>query len=108
MMEDNDNIVEFKPAEKDTEKQPIFKQTTTYRRRLTCPHGNFTIDESTDTISCGMCNAQLSPMWVLKELANKNSQLYWHWVDMQKRVEKTRNKMRCKCQHCGQMTAIQR
>ncbi|EKA4077099.1 hypothetical protein OH457_19870 [Vibrio sp. 2art] len=107
-MEDNDNIVEFKRIKQPPTDKPIFKETQTYRHRLECQHGDFKINESNDTVSCGLCGEVLSPMWVLKQLANKNSQLYWRWQEMQEKVEKTRNKMRCKCQHCGQMTAIQR
>lgn len=106
-MEDNDNIVEFKRIKQPPTDKPIFKETQTYRHRLECQHGDFKINESNDTVACGLCGEVLSPMWVLKQLANKNSQLYWRWQEMQEKVEKTRNKMRCKCQHCGQMTAIQ-
>ncbi|EHU8077638.1 TPA: hypothetical protein ACMDRZ_002996 [Vibrio cholerae] len=107
-MDDKDNIVEFKPISKPSEDKPIFKETKTYRHSLKCPHGEFKINESTDTVKCGLCGEKLSPMWVLKLLANKNTQLYWQWVDMEKKAEETRNKLRCKCSHCGKMTQIQR
>ncbi len=107
-MEDNDNIVEFKQIKQSSSDKPIFKETQTYRHSLKCQHGDFKINESNDTVECGLCREVLSPMWVLKLLANKNSQLYWRWQEMQEKAEKTRNKMRCKCQHCGKMTAIQR
>lgn len=100
----DDKIVTFTPRKQ--EDKPIFKKALRYDRE--CSHGNFTIDEATDTVECGACKAKLSPMWVLKQLANKNSQLYWWWVDMEKKAEKTKNKMRCKCEHCKQMTRISR
>ncbi len=105
---DNDNIVEFKRTKQPPTDSPIFKETKTYRHSLECRHGEFTINESNDTIQCGVCKEILSPMWVLKQLANKNSQLYWRWKEMQEKVEKTKNKLRCKCTHCGNMTQIQR
>lgn len=73
-----------------------------------CLHynGPFLVDDSLEHIECGQCGEKLNPMWVLRQLANKETT--WHlslerYRDAMKRLDE---KQRCKCQNCGQITRI--
>ncbi len=66
----------------------------------------YIIREAETEVECGECGTKLDPMWVLKRLANEETQ--WgrtreHYIEEMKRL---RERSRTKCQHCGKMTRI--
>lgn len=71
-----------------------------------CQHKHLTIDRAGNTVTCNDCKKELSPMWVLCQIADKHNGFYYayrHLIDMSNRAAKMN---RCKCQYCGKMTKI--
>jgi len=91
---------EFSPLDEE----PILKNDN-YGK---CFHGNFVISVKEQEVTCGKCNAKLSPMWVLSDVASSESQLRQRLRSLTKEVERTEEKLRCKCRSCGKMTPIGR
>lgn len=75
---------------------------------LGCLHSQFVIDETLSFVECAICGKQLSPIWVLVKLRNKESAYRRRLAELNKIAEKANKKNRCKCQHCHNMTIIQR
>ena len=73
-----------------------------------CRHNKFIVDESLNEVECGICNQNLNPMWVLKQLCGNEHRAANRLTQLEQLAEKTKNKMRCKCEHCGKMTKIHR
>lgn len=73
-----------------------------------CRHSKFLIDETLNTVECGLCHKELNPIWVLTECARTESFAKRQLVYVQKLTEKAEKKNRCKCENCGKMTRIQR
>lgn len=74
----------------------------------TCRHNKWIVDETLAEITCGICEQKLNPIWCLIEQARTETRLFWQLQRLQKEVEKTQYKLRCKCRHCGKMTPISR
>lgn len=75
-----------------------------------CIHTKFKVDETLEHVECGLCGKQLNPMWVLIQFGNTESR-YFHRINMlkdQAEKAKAKAKNRCKCEHCGKMTKIQK
>lgn len=71
-----------------------------------CQHKHMTVDEDLSTVECDDCHEKLNPIAMLLRFATEES--IW-----QREGEKLRElhrdldaRIRCKCQHCGQMTRI--
>ena len=77
-------------------------------RNYECMHNKFEIDEQLDYIACGICGEHLNPMWVLRQLANKEARFNNQINELLKKAKKAEAKNRCKCEHCKKMTKIQR
>lgn len=102
---DKSNIIEFNF---DTGKPPeqIFTEIKKIPHVDECQHNHVKIDEATDSVICSDCGERLSPMWVLKRLAQRHNQFYWNYERLFKMTEKAAKMNRCKCQFCGKMTKI--
>lgn len=96
-------VLEFKYKQKSKTDlvDSVFK-----RKYNDCYHTSFEIDLSKNHVECGKCKAILNPMWVLNEIANKESNNRHRLIDLKKEIEETKNKMHCKCDKCGKMTRI--
>lgn len=73
-----------------------------------CMHIDVTyfVDERSTDVTCGACDARLSPMWVLGRLANEERrliELHRRYVEAKRAAEK---RIRTKCEHCKQITRI--
>ena len=73
-----------------------------------CIHGEFQLDEALNIVECGKCGSPLNPMYVLKRLAQGESQYRMRIAKLKQTLKKGQQKNRCKCQHCGRMTIIQK
>ncbi|MEA5281413.1 hypothetical protein [Vibrio parahaemolyticus] len=93
----DDNIVKFE------QRGPVIKQVRPYQG---CRHKSFIVDARLNVVECGDCGAKLNPMWTLTELAARESRYRNHIEQLKAKVEKTEARLRCKCQHCGNMTRI--
>ncbi|WCH25215.1 hypothetical protein [Aeromonas salmonicida] len=71
-----------------------------------CRHNKFIYDETLGYVECGICGEHLNPMWVIEQFTNKESRVVRYLEQLNRLVDETRAKTKCKCQHCGQMTDI--
>jgi hypothetical protein len=82
------------------------KSTNTRYMPGKCQHNHMTIDDQLWNLKCDDCGASLNPFEALKRLSYEAEK----WEQEQKRAVEVRaeidKRVRCKCQHCGQMTRI--
>lgn len=71
-----------------------------------CQHNKFILDDQLGYVKCGICGEQLNPMWVIQRFSDSEHRLFRHLEQLRNLVEVTKNKTRCKCEHCGKMTNI--
>ena len=71
-----------------------------------CRHNKFIVDETMGDVICGICEERLNPIWCLVQISKTESRMWSNLIDLEKLVYKTRDKLRCKCQKCGEMTRI--
>lgn len=71
-----------------------------------CAHNQFIVDEALNTVECGLCHAQLNPIWVLRQLSNTEARYWRHLEALKATAEDAKGRNRCKCEHCQQMTRI--
>lgn len=90
-----------KPRHQKTD--DVFKRT--FRD---CYHGHYIVDATLHLVTCGKCNKELNPMWVLEDLSRKDSNNRHRLLDVQRELKETEEKMHCKCDKCGKMTRIKR
>ncbi len=71
-------------------------------------NAKYLIREGETEVECSLCNTKLDPMFVLRQLANKESE--WHRTREAYQAEMVRLNERklTKCQHCSKMTRISR
>ncbi len=75
-------------------------------KRKQCRHLHFRIDEAMAQVECCSCGEFLDPMAALVRLARQQSVL-GRAIEQKKLLdEKLSKRIRCKCEHCGQMTRI--
>jgi hypothetical protein len=73
-----------------------------------CNHTTCTyiVDEKLAEVQCGDCGAKLEPVWVLRQLCEKEAR----WNDRRREYLELdahlRERTRTRCQHCDQMTVI--
>jgi len=82
----------------------ILKNVRDYK----CVHGKFEVNDELDYVSCGICGEHLNPMFVLKNLASLESRYNVQIGKLLKKAKEAESKNRCKCEHCGKMTKIQK
>jgi len=68
----------------------------------------YRIREGETEVECGHCKTRLNPMWVLTQMAGRESR--WRharqtYLDEMRRLAE---RSRTKCEHCGRMTRISR
>ncbi|MCY9874521.1 hypothetical protein [Vibrio barjaei] len=71
-----------------------------------CKHNKFIVDPQLGVVKCGICGESLNPMWVLEQYASGEHRLIQQVERLRRLVEETKDKTKCKCQHCGKMTTI--
>ena len=86
------DIIEISSRKKADNLDNVFK-----RMPRECYHGIYRVDDSLNIVVCGKCNQELNPMWVLNELARKDSTNRHRLMDLQRELKKTEEKMHCKC-----------
>lgn len=78
-----------------------------YRRGLyDCQHPVAIVDEEKAEIECSDCGEKLDPIKYLAKLADREGAYYERMVRLREDYQKVKDKTRCKCQHCGLMTRI--
>lgn len=68
----------------------------------------FIVDEKLDQVTCSKCGERLNPMWVLKQLTNRDSRFHEAHRRYHEEQQRLAERARTKCQHCGEMTRISR
>lgn len=96
------NIIGF-PQFGDKPQKALIKAP---RYPIKCKHGEFIVDDQLDTVECGKCGEKLSPVWVLLQFADKDSDIRRRFATNEALVEEIQKKTKCKCEHCGKLTKI--
>ncbi len=73
-----------------------------------CQHNRILYDPELAYVLCGLCKKKLNPIWVISQFANHETHLRVRLRYLKKLCEKAEKKNRCKCEHCGKMTDIQK
>jgi hypothetical protein len=71
-----------------------------------CNHSRTWVDIKKNHITCRDCKVELNPVWVLNEIAHKQSLLKIRIEEQKKIIELYNKKKRTKCEHCGKMTKV--
>jgi hypothetical protein len=71
-------------------------------------HVTYKIREGETEVECSGCSKRLDPMWVIRQLAHKESRFRESAKRYQEELERLNERERTKCQHCGKMTRISR
>lgn len=77
-----------------------------YQKDHKCQHGQYLIDEAKAEVECGKCHEKMSPMHVLREMRNHESDwhaLFNHYQELSKKLSE---RERVKCSHCGKLTKV--
>ena len=78
--------------------------TVSFSRR--CQHNKFIVDETLNTVECGICGDKLNPIWALAQFSKKEARVRQSVEAAQEIAKKAEAKNRCKCEHCKKMTRI--
>ena len=103
-MDDQDGVISLDIMRRKSDEESPLRNVTARE----CRHPRFIIDQAATTVECAVCHQQLNPMWVLGELANKDSAVSRCRQAYREQASKEAAKLKCKCQHCGKMTRISR
>lgn len=73
-----------------------------------CRHTGVTyiVDETLAEVQCGECGAKLEPVWVLRQLCEKEAKWNRNREEFLAIKKEAEARTRTRCQHCDQMTAI--
>jgi len=71
-----------------------------------CRHLHITVDEDKAEVECSDCGEKLNAVATLVRFSNEESRLRYRIDEMKKVSQQLDAKIRCKCQHCGQMTRV--
>lgn len=71
-------------------------------------HGPFEIDTDLNFVTCKQCKKELNPMAVLDMIYKQQGRVSWREKELKELSQKVESKNKCKCQHCGKMTKIQK
>ncbi len=99
-------VIEFKARTRPEDAPPMLEKVQP--SVSSCQHRRLLVDEAKSDVTCKDCGERINPIWILNEMSKKES---WHRtqvMDMRRRIEKLSSKLRCKCEHCGKMTRIER
>jgi DNA-directed RNA polymerase subunit RPC12/RpoP len=88
------------------------RRDTKWSNNPQCQHLIIEVDEEENEVVCEDCGIRLNPVAILWRFAGEESRLFnemqqrkAHIIEMAKRIDA---KNRCKCQHCGKMTKIEK
>ena len=89
-------------------KNPIPEERFLVIETRECSHFNATyiVDDTLSEVTCSKCKAKLNPMFVLKQLAQKETRWHEHFKQYQDEMKRLSERSKTKCQHCKQMTRI--
>ena len=73
-----------------------------------CRHPRFLVDESKSEVKCQICGAMLNPIWVLRKIADAESQQAQHRDKLKALVRQLSEKLKYKCRSCGKMNDMSR
>lgn len=80
-----------------------------------CQHRQLIIDQDLNDVECASCHAKLNPISMLARFANEQTLWFNRGQQYQKYIKELNeldhqlaHKHRCKCEHCGKMTKIDR
>lgn len=68
----------------------------------------YLIREGETEVECGSCHVRLDPVWVLKQLAGRESKYAEGRRIYQEEMERLSGRQRTQCDNCGKMTRISR
>lgn len=71
-----------------------------------CQHRHMTVDEDLATVLCDDCGEKLNPVAVLLRFAEEESRWAQQGQKLRELHRQLDARIRCKCQHCGEMTRI--
>lgn len=76
-------------------------------RMAECNHGaGFLVNESEAEVTCKQCGIRLNPMWVLSQLAKKETHWHRQRAAYQDEMARLSKRSQTKCMKCGEMTRI--
>lgn len=87
-------------------KDSVIKAVSRFSSR--CAHSSFLFDPSFGYVTCAICSKHLDPMWVIGQFCNEEERMNYQLASLEESVKKTKDKLRCKCEHCGKITKIVR
>lgn len=101
----SDDVVKFPKRKK--EQSESFLVAVPYSK---CQHydGPFEVDEHGGKCKCLKCGDEVTPIFVLMRLMNKESNWMRTRAGYQEEMKRLNERSRTKCQHCGQLTRISR
>ncbi len=101
-----DNVVDLPVKFKEQKPNaPIFE---VYQPGKCYHRAGYIFDDSLEHVKCNACNENLSPMYVLRQLANQESQWRQASDRYQGEMQRLGERSRTKCEHCDKMTRISR
>lgn len=71
-----------------------------------CQHRQMIVDEELATVECKTCGEKLNSVAMLARFAREESLWQRRGEELKKLHAALDAKVRCKCQHCGQMTRV--
>lgn len=71
-----------------------------------CQHRQVIVDEELATVECGGCGEKLNAVAMLARFAREETLWQRRGEELKKLHAVLDAKVRCKCQHCGQMTRV--
>lgn len=71
-------------------------------------HGPFLYDPDLTYVVCKTCEEKLNPMAVIQALAHSDSYYRRRKKESIEAIERLENRNRTKCEHCHQMTKIEK
>lgn len=97
-----DNIVQLPKRRKEEAEGPL----TVVHGYGGCQHRHTEIDEKKAEVTCRDCCEKVNPIWLLMMLATEDRVLRDRWAGMKAELRLMGDRVRTKCQHCGQMTRV--
>lgn len=76
--------------------------------RYTIRQVQYRFREGETDVECGQCSTRLDPMWVLQQLAARESEYNRRRAVAQDEMERLSGRSRTRCEKCGHMTRISR
>ncbi|APP85429.1 hypothetical protein CFBP498_38110 [Xanthomonas hortorum pv. vitians] len=97
-----DNIVQLPKRTKGDVTGPL----TVVHNYGGCRHAHTEVDEKKAEVTCRDCGEKINPIWLLMQLATEDRMLRDRWASMKAELSLMGERVKTKCQHCGQMTRI--